>query len=142
MPYSYLKHILTPPQHPSSNEQGKRFFDEFKRRLSKARSKLHNEEALKNLLIVYSITSNPNTNPAKSLVESARRKYIFDELLRDKNTHREKKKLHLIKNVRNITGPFEVGDKVYFKNYKCRQESWENDCVIKSFDNMIYLIRV
>ena len=63
-----IKHIMTPPYHPRSNDQAERFVDTLKRVLRKACS-TPTEKALQQFLQVYRDTPNVNTPSSLSPAE-------------------------------------------------------------------------
>lgn len=62
-----IKHIRSPPYHPSSNGQAERFVDTFKRTLAKAGD--HRENSISDFLLAYRSTPNENAPDGKSPAE-------------------------------------------------------------------------
>jgi len=121
-----IRHLRTPPFHPSSNEQAERFVDTFKRGLSKLTKGENIRKHLSTFLRQYRSTPNSNVpnkgSPAEALMGRPLRT-IFDLLKpsTQRHPHKDDNKLRQEQQFSRKHGvkpkTFDVNSEVYVKIY-------------------------
>ncbi|KIH64332.1 integrase core domain protein [Ancylostoma duodenale] len=148
-----IVHIKTAPYHPQSNGQAQRFVDTLKRGIKKLKGEERpTEETLNVVLQAYRMTPNSSLNekiPAEVFLGRKLRTRMSllvpqpesaeDPLAKER---RERMEQQFDRKHRVVKRKFDVGDKVYAKQWKSPQFHWVEGTVVRRVGSVNYEVEI
>ncbi|CAH8288100.1 unnamed protein product [Schistosoma rodhaini] len=133
-----INHVRSPPYHPQSNGQAERFVDTFKRAMLKARGEGTTHDIIERFLIVYRTTPHdllPNFKSPSEVLMGRKLRTIHNAM----TPRRVAQQSPHMKNTRIL---YEVGAKVYVRDYRHGYDKWIEGEVAKRQGKVMYEVRV
>ncbi|CAH8671840.1 unnamed protein product [Schistosoma bovis] len=133
-----INHVRSPPYHPQSNGQAERFVDTFKRAMLKARGEGTTEDIIERFLVAYRTTPHdllPNSkSPAEMLM--GRKLRTVHGAMKPKQVAQQSPQM------KNTRIPYEVGTKVYARDYRHGCDKWVEGEITQKHGNVMYDVKV
>ncbi|EYC13949.1 hypothetical protein Y032_0042g619 [Ancylostoma ceylanicum] len=148
-----IVHIKTAPYHPQSNGQTERFVDTVKRGIKKLKGEERpSEETLNAVLQAYRTTPNPRLNektPAEVFLGRklrTRMRLLVPQPESDEDPLAKERRERIEKQFDRKHGVirrnFEVGDKVYARQWKSPQFHWVEGTVVRRIGSVNYEVEI
>ena len=130
-----IMHIRSPPYHPQSNGQAKRFVDMFKRALRKARGEGTTDEILQTFLLSYRTTPNGAVKNDLSPAEALTGRKLCTTL---DTLWPQQQRQQPSPNKKS----FSLGTPVFVRNYRSGQVNWVPVIICKTKGQYLYGVQV